>query len=384
MFSIGGYPYNEKIFKWIDDHKDLHEAINGECNLVVFKKMYEKVIMDDMSRIAEMEKDIPSLEMHVYDPMVHFDYDKWYENEVKRIDSLKSEHEEKVRYINQLKSKNTSNVKADLRELTIDQYLRLVRMIVDTSLSLYPENYVDHLKFTPSHIEKEWTLVKRHGFYLMLNEGLHQDLFIDLSEDLFNNEHWYLNLKFSFFMYYQFKIVDKQLELLNNVIENAALPLEKLTMYHHSKTKMKIKEDFIRDKIMREEDLNDFIIDAMLKFAEEVITDDHVQLAIYQTTKNFKKSITKHMAWQVIYKVYFDKCSEKFTDFFENFKNLCVIYFCKFYVRWDLNEKLCGVPFYGFYLSSDRKKITYNILDFFKVNVFEEKEEEIYGQYMDL
>lgn len=380
IFKIGGSPYSDEIYNWVCSNKDKHVDDGFDDTVKVFAHIFTRIIHEDFDMAKAIEADVPkeAMEFDKYNPLTCGDYQMWYERETKRIEANKKEYERQMELIRTIRNKDPSKVSKKLRNMNAGQYYKLVWGIINSAMNVGTDNFVNHRAFIVREIREEWDRVKRYGFYLMLNEGLTEEQFGDLDESFVDRDHNLLNIKFSFFMFYMFSIVDKKLEQLIGLLGGENILIE--TRVNHGST-LDERYEFFYSKIKKEDDLNDFIIDVILKFGENHVTDYHFMLMYYLSSKRFdyKKNIKSQLpaseVWQTLYPTFFDKKQDTFNEFFKEFTDECIMYFLNNYVQWKPVK--AQLPFFGLFMGQDGG--LYNeVLEMVDIGDFNRMEKETY------
>lgn len=373
IFEIGGDPITDDIFSWVKENRHCHDDDGYPGELVIFKPICDKIMSEDEQSIEDITKTLPSFEMGKFDPRKHYNFEEWEKVEKKRVADLKDEYKDTIKLLEELKEGRKTDIKVNIREMTVNQYIRLLHAIVEMATSISVDFVLDHNIHSVRDIRCEWKRIKRHGMFLLTSEDLSDKMFFNLQDVYYNSEYKYLTVRSSFLFYHMFKIVDERLVYL----EGFGDVLEDLPLLPNNKP----NADFLVEKIRKEEELNDFVIDVIIDFCNEVITDHHKLLAKLLSTNNFKADISVLETWRVMYGPYFDKARETFNKFIEAFPDVSFIYFSRFYAKYNFTTSLLPLPFYKIYISKDNQKASKHASALFDKDIFVTSEKERYDKY---
>lgn len=383
MFIVNGSPIDMEIYQWVAENKHLvFTPMQPRERLVVFRQVAFDIQLSDQKRLDEIEASLPSFEMETYNPRIHPDFDIWEKSELERIKQLKEKYKDTITLIDRLKEreeglefKKTLEVK--LSDLNVNQLLKLLDEIILMALGLHKKYAVDYQLHTIQDIESELETIQDYILSLLNQENLNKNLFIDLEPSFYDAEDNYLNLKAVFHFYFKLKLISNQLKKLKELetdLFRAKFP--EMTPYKKDQLRQ-----YLVDKIAKEEEKNDFLISTILQVMETVSCEELAMLNIEKTTKNFKHSPNAQEQWRSQFGSYFDEERKTFKTFLDGFPNLCFWFFTRFYYHIKLSTTFLPIPFFKLYMSLDKKRISYEIIDFFDIRKFEKAEDELYGHF---
>lgn len=365
LFKVRGQWFTDEAFEWVKENKQILH--NVDKSIVVFQNIARDVVLEDQKSLQKLLEEVPSFEMGKYVALRDGSYESWYAKEQDRINMLKEEHREKIEYIEQLKSRNSSGINVTLDKLTVDQYLRLVRGVVDCACDLTTKYTLDIKKTTVDTIEKEVNNLKQYGMMFATNKQIKP-------EDLVNLDGTYilkgaLNVKYLFVLFNMFKIIENKISELKKLLST--------TSYHivekHRGAKL---TEFMFEKIKAENELIEFVVDVMMNCANMRMEPEHEILAKLANNVELDKNIGAVNAFRILYPEYFGDEQDLFDDFFKIHTELCLTYFMRTYLLHDNPKRL---PFFKLYVHNG--ELHESLVTTFTEKYFLDKEKATYDMW---
>lgn len=357
--------FETEIETWILGHSNFNMG-SFDDKIQVFSDIFKLILKEDQDFISSAQSEIPSFELGVYHPLMSGDYDCWYKGEMIRIEALKREYEDKIKYIESLKSRDPNSMTCNLSSFSVGQFYRFCRHVMDCGFNLNKHHSVNPTDYSPEAIEAEIKKMIQYFIVMISSYDNDADFWGDIDEKFIDADTKRLNLRFVLNMYFVFRGMEHSVKLLHDTVKDG---MPKAVMAFDPRGAY----EFLLSKIRSENDLTEFIIDCMMSKANETMTIYHEMLAKDVNNVPMNKKIGMVNAFRVLYGEYFGNEQDKFDDFIEQHRELCLQYFLRTYIGHDVPKTL---PFYN--LLYHNKKMHRSIMSTITMAYIKEKEKQVY------
>lgn len=212
-------------------------------------------------------------------------------------------------------------------------------------------------------VEDELEKVIRVLIWWCFAEAVDETLLEDLDYMLVNKEKRSVNFAYRFNAYYMYKEIYERLAKTKKVLDGRLLSrMNELTQYHTAcpMSIAKVKE-FIDSQVQKAcaGDADEFAIYTVDVIQRQTLTDNHEKMAqlvrFYKFgMADFESKLPPGQVWQILFSDYFDGVDEVFDEFYEKFKNECIMYFLNDYTACDYD--IIEIPWYKVYCNEDDKE----------------------------
>lgn len=372
MLTINGYPFSRELLMWVRSKRSLVEQSQDQTPLVVFGKVFRKIVEDDY--IVDKE----SVETFVYKyeryvSSFHGDFETWQRNQEKKKRNALEEFNRK-RLNNIRDTRKPSEIPLMLCELNASQFHRFVWYVVGLCHGMYKELAVES-KYRYCEIEKELQAMERQALWWIYHEGLTPKQLYELDDRYLCRDRKALNTNFAYEMFYCFSFLWRSFKGMSGRNEVS-------TFLHVPKSEcdMEKEKDFLVVAIEKLNELIEFVLDVIEHHQRNSAVHEMEMIArIRSPDISFTKPLVPSEIWRRLYPTYFDGDIENFKkQFFLKHEDQCVRYFLYSYLQWDMGIEL--IPFYILY--TDGTHVSSRSLAFFDRKKYLQLERKIYFDYL--